>query len=238
MNQIFNFKRYTLLLKHQWAENAVIYKWGIILMLILTPLLFWLCSNWKASQTLNWGQQPTFVLLGVLYLYTFAGNFFESLANKSKGMFYFSMPVSSLERISVAFTFVLVLFPTLFMTVFSVFDFIFVQLFNYTHGTSKQMIITNVSLLWPFVRYYLTTASILILGSLVFGKNGIIKTVFTFSVISAAFFGLLKLFSIITQVPIKFNESKVLGFENNWLFCLIVLFCWTMLYFKMKKKEV
>ena len=44
MNQVFSFKRYVWLLKRQWYENAAIYKWGIVLLVLVTGLLFGLGS--------------------------------------------------------------------------------------------------------------------------------------------------------------------------------------------------
>ncbi len=173
MNQNFSFKRYLWLVKRQWYENAAIYKWGIVLMIIAFALLFWLSSDWKMVDNPRLGQMETFSVVGIFFLYIYSANFFESLSSKHKGMFYFSLPVSTLERVAVAFTFVLVLLPALLLMVFSIFDFIFVQLFNHIHGVSVQMFFKTASpfdfigvpflLTWSFLSFN----SIFVLGSLI-----------------------------------------------------------------------
>jgi hypothetical protein len=248
MNQIFSFKRYAWLVKRQCFENAAIYKWGIALMVLVTGLLFWLTSNWKTVDKFmeinphlinddityfypRLGQGPTFLLTGIFLFCIFGGWFFESLTSKQKRMFYFSLPVLPLERITVAFTFVMILMPVLFFTIFTVFDFIFVQFFNHVHGTSVQMFFKTAS-------YYegtrkiillsipLSITSIFTLASLIVGKKGPV----------------ISIIAIIALLYIWVRSSMLFDVHpddllNSGIFTLIIPVCWMLMYFVMKKKE-
>ena len=236
MNQIFSFKRYFLLLKRQWFENAAIYKWGIVLMIAATLLSFWMFTNWKAIENPHLGQMETFSVLGLFFFYIFGSNFFDSLSSKHKGMFYFSLPVSSLERIGVAFTSVMIILPFIFLVIFFVSDFLFVQLFNHVHDASEQMFFVKTSPLkqLSFVSAmtwaYLSFTSIYVLGSLVFGKSGMfISTVISFIFL----FGFFWLWAIIYG-----SKISIIDFFNSLIFPLIIPLCWSMMYFCMKRKEV
>ena len=239
MSQIFNVKRFTLLLKRQWYENAAIYKWGIVLMIAAVLLLFWLSSNWKTVENPHLGQMETFSIVGLSFFLLFGGNFFDSLRSKHKVMLYFSLPVSPLERVGVAVTSVMVFLPLLFLIIFSVSDFLFVQFFNHVHSTSEQMLFTKTSpfehirlsfvfvLAWSFSSLALANA----LGSTL-GKNGIITRIITTVII---FFILSVFFLMRTNI---YGSISVIEFLNSYIFLLIIPLCWGMMYFCMKRKEV
>ncbi len=239
MNQNFSFKRYLWLAKRQWYENAAIYKWGIVLMILAIALLFWLSSSWKTVDNPPLGQMETFSVVGIFFLYAYSAWFFESLSSKHKRMFYFSLPVSALERVAVAFTCVMVVLPFLLLSVFIVFDFIFVQLFNYIHGTSVQMFFRTVlpsvygdGLFIIMLLSYLSYASIFTLGSLVFGKKGPIISIVFIIVFLLIVAWIWRFFSVYTD-----NPNFVIDFVKSHIFMYFLPVCWTMMYFVMKKKE-
>ncbi len=235
MNQIFSFKRYGWLLKRQWYENATIYKWGIVLLIIAIVGFFWGSSDWKAVDEPHLGQMETFSIVGVFFLYIYGANFFDSLSSKNKGMFYFSLPVSAFERVAVAFTFVMILLPVLLLIIFSAFDFIFVQLFNHIHGVSVQMFfktaspLGSIGLLPSMVWAYLSYTSFFVLGSLMFGKKGITITFIVTAVFVFIFFWLR--FFI-------YGQMSIIDFFRSSFFVLLIPVCWVMLFFAMKRKEV
>jgi len=257
MNQVFSFKRYWWLVKRQWYENAAIYTWGIVLMVLATGFLFWFTSSWKTIDMLleanpnlsrsnfigypNLGQLPTFAIAGLVFIYIYGANFFESLTSINKKMFYFSLPVLPLERVAVAFTYVMILLPVLFVIVFTFFDLIAVQLFNHIHGTSVQMFFKtdspfgSIGLMYVMIMSYLAYTSMFTLGSLMFGKKGVAISLFII-------FGLTFVYSwswrlLIHDGTVSFDVFlKSNAFIFNIFF--IFLLSWTMMFFVMKKKEV
>ena len=248
MNQVFSFKRYWWLVKRQWYENAAIYKWGIVLMALATGMLFWMFSDWITADKYfenhpisssnpypHLGQELTFTIMGVFMLCIFGGWFFDSLTSKQKKIFNFSLPVLPLERIAVAFTSVMIVMPVLLLTIFSAFDFIFVQIFNHIHGTSVQMFFIDDSHFINTGRIsgllsLLSLTSIFTLGSLIFGKKG--------PAISIIFI-IIMLYLINTLVIKNFiiARSHDTYIMMNSHFILLISLCWLMMFFVMKKKE-
>ena len=239
MNQVFSFKRYWWLLKRQWCENEAIYKWGIVFLVLVTGFQFWLFSDWKAVSKPELGQFKTFFKIVAIPMYIYGALFFWNLSIKHKKMFYFSLPVSSLERFAVAFTYVMVLMPVFLLTVFTLFDFLSVQIFNHIHETSTQMFfkmplpvpIGHKGLLFISLSSFLSNTSIFTLGSLLFGKKGPLISIILFMFT-------VGICVLIEQLFFKENSPTLLHFMiiNN-IYLFIILIFWTTMYFVIKKKE-
>jgi len=239
MNQNFSFKRYVWLLKRQWYENAAIYKWGIVLMALLIVAifgLFFLASSWENAGNdlpLKLGQMAAFGATGIVFLFIYSANFFESLTSKNRKMFYFSLPVSPLERVAITFTFVAIVAPLLFWTVFTMFDFIAVQLFNQIHETSVQMFFKDIIMNEKtFENYlgYLSIVSIFTLGSLMFGKKGPV-----ISIIFMITFGIVYLWVCKWLMVFGLHGSDIVIDFHIFIYFLPVW--WVLMYFVMKRKE-
>ena len=229
MNQIFSFKRYVWLLKRQWYENATIYKWGIVLMVLAPDILFWIINSWKIvyypDSHLN---VETAMIIRILFLYVFGALFFSHFDSKHKKMFYFSLPVSALERVAVAFTFVMVLAPVLFLITYSVFNFVSVQLFDHIHGTFL-MYPKWVLPLKPLF-FNSTLCCIFVLGSLMFGKKGLIITLLAIVVLFFIYRWLWFWLRFHLEIVISNNYS-------DYILFFIFPLCWMAMYFVMKRKE-
>ena len=234
MNQIFSIKRYGWLLKRQWYENAAIYKWGIVFMVIGIPILFWLFGTWRLADNPRLDQIRVFTILPGIFVFLLGATFFESLNSKHKGMFYFSLPVSTLERIAVAFTYEMILMPVLVLTIFTVFDFVFVQLFNHIHEASEQMFfkttIPNGSRIVMFVSLlvFLSFTSIFTICSLRYGKKG--------PMISVIFIVGFMIFFLLYRASV--GTLQVGDFFKSNFSILPIPVCWTAMYFVMKRKQV
>jgi len=254
MNQIFCFKRYVWLLKRQWYENATGYKWGIALMALLIGAMFglflWISSRamFKIpdvgyAELLFAGQAATFFTTGVLFLFVYGARFFSSLASKNRKMFYFSLPVSPLERVAVAFTFVSAFVPLLFWIIFTIFDCITVQIYNQMHDTSVQMFYKmtiendsyNSMKAATFVTYlgYLSFVSIFALGSLIFGKKGPVLSILSIIAIFTIYSCIMKWLKVLgVSVPNTFTIGS-----GRDLFDFLIPLWWILMYFVMKRKE-
>jgi len=225
MNHFFSFKRYVWLLKRQWYENAAIYKWGIVLMVLVPDLLFWIIKSWEITHPNSHTDTETVMIAKTLFLYIFGATFFNNLESKNKKMLYFSLPVSALERVAVAFTFVTVLMPVLYSGIFTLSNLVSAQLFDHIHGTSFMY----SELMLPFqpLFFHLSLCSIFALGSLMFGKKGSIITllaIVAFLYIYRWLWYWLKYFEIVNH-----NVGNILFF--------IFPLCWAAIYFVMKRKQ-
>jgi hypothetical protein len=237
MNQVFNFKRYVWLVKRQWFENATIYKWGILLMVLVVGFLFWFSGDWNHVSKPQLAQEQTFIITGMLFMYIYGAWFFESLSSKRKKMFYFSLPVSPLERVLVAFTFVMVFMPALMLSIYTIFDFVFLQIFNHIHGITTQMLfkipypVGPMGFLLISLFCFLSTSSIFTLGSLLFGKKGPILSILFYIVSLCIYVLVLRWFfrgRYLTYAPILLI---------NYIHICFIPIYWVMMYFVMKKKE-
>ena len=232
MNQIFSFKRYWWLVKRQWYENAAIYKWGIVLMMLVNGLMFWLLGLWKTVvvavpqnfpqhipfpqfiPSLKSTQELVFFVSVIVFWFIYGANFFESLTSKHKKMFYFSLPVSRFERIVVTLTFVMVFMPVVLLTVFSVFDFIAIQLFNHIHGVSEQMLFKSDKLFgfpnfsFIVILFVLSIISMSTLGSLLFGKKGPIISIIAMLFFIISFYIPIETKTIVTVEPSRIDTIK------------------------------
>jgi len=252
MNQIFCLKRYVGLLKRQWFENATGYKLGIALMALMVGgiygLFLWISFNQNLvgqniSEMISAVQIGLFAATGLLFLYVYSSKFFGSLVSKNRKMFYFSLPVSTFEKVVVAFTFVVVLLPVLILIVFNVFDFITVQLFNQIHGTSVQMFFktpapfNSFGLMFMMILSYLSYASVFVLGSLMFGKKGPDLSIVFFIVFVSFYAWLKSYFGLHQKIYDAGNSMFIIDFIENWVFIYLLPICWTAMYFVMKRKE-
>jgi len=92
-------------------------------------------------------------------------------------MSYFSLPVSPLERVAVAFTFVMAL-PVLLTTVSMASNFVYIQIFNHIHEVSiapKSFLGIHKSCIKVILN--MSFISMFTLGSLIYGKKRLIITV-------------------------------------------------------------
>ena len=232
MNQVFSFRRYLWIVKCQWFENSAIYKWGIVFIMLMIPFLFWLFNTWvNVEYSPRLRRVDALFIMGI-FLFIYGAFFFiGSFSSKHKMLFYFSLPETPLERVAVAFTFVAILGPVFVATVFTGFDFIFVQLFNHIHGTSEQMLMyiqapTPAKWFFSVLGGVSSFISIFTLGALMFGKKGpVVSIIF----ITLCMFIIDRIVIVFGKIP-NFIENLILGFG--------LVFCWVMMYLVMKKKEV
>ena len=236
MNRIFNFKRYMWLAKCQWYENAASYKRRIFLMILATGLLFWLFVSLKSSVPPEIAQTITFCITGIVFLYVHGATFFKGLSSKHRKMFYFSLPATPLERVAVTFTFVMALMPVIFLTVFAIFDFVFVQMLNRIHDIPAQTFFntlptfdTSAKTMVVMVLSQLSIVSIFTLGASIFGKRGPVISIIFMIVFTSVYDRLLKLFYGADSLEIVLSE--------RYTFIYLLPVCWIAMYFVMKKKE-
>jgi hypothetical protein len=238
-------------MKRQFVENAALYRWSMLILILLIPLLFWLFIDWNSSTAprVNGIGESIFVIACIICPVIFGGTYFESIASKHKSMFYFSLPVSASERLATAFSFAMIIFPAICFTLLAVCDTFSAWLYHLKFDADYP----------PFTRYLdfeliyitITLISVFVLGSFIFGKISVIKTGVALVVLMGLFQGLIKLiFPLIIQGEIKNAEfEKVMieyGTEWKWIqvdtlfnhmWYLIAPLCWIILYFKIKERE-
>jgi hypothetical protein len=203
-------------------------------MVLVPELLFWITN----SREIFFNPVPDFgtrtaIMTRMVSLYIFAALFFFNWGSKRSRMFYLSLPVTSLERVAVAFTFMMVLMPVLVEGLNLVSHFIFVPLFDYIHGTSLQekelYAYSEWGLICKVIFYNLSLCSIFALGSLIFGQGGSVITLLIFSVPFAIYKWLW--WSVLVKLLAPNTQPEIILY-------FIFPACWVAMYFVMKKKEV
>ena len=240
MNKTFSFKRYALLLKCQWYENVALYIKGIVITAALIALFLGLnLSIPHSAEYSRFENIQTFVLfiVGTILLFAFGASFFKKFNSKQKGMFHFSLPVLPLERIAVAFTYVAILAPILFLMIFNVLDFIVVQSFNHIHGASEQMLFNAKQSIFIVFITFLSFSSISALGSLMFGKKGAVISVL-FIVVSTIVYVLIYSWLIEKGILPDPPKREITIGGGNEIFVYLIPIWWILMYFVMKRKEI
>ena len=215
-------------------------------MVLVTGLLFLIFNNLKTGDNqfdvFKISQAVSFFATGTIFLNIYGIWFFDSLTSKSRKMFYFSLPVSPLERVAITFTFVAIVVPLLFWTVFTMFDFIAVQLFNQIHETSVQMFFKDITMKEKtFENYlgYLSIVSIFTLGSLMFGKKGPVISILAIIAILSIYFCIangnylvyLSIVSISTLGSLMFGKKgSVISILS--IIAFLTIYSWVMIWLK------
>ena len=234
MNQIFSFKRFVWLLKRQWMENSAFYLFTMGIIAVAIPVIRWsFIIGSLGVNRLQMGHESTFVFL-IFFLWGHAAHYFnQNLGSKSKRMFSFSLPVSPFERVMVAFSFVVMFVPVFVLTIFCINDYLFVQLYNEIHKASEQMLIFKFTpTKWGDVNFF----SVYLVNLFAFIP---IFALCSFFLRNRGLFLSISLYMIF-----MFSFEKRMGcyisnlFETVMYVLLFQVFCWMLMYFGMKKKEV
>jgi hypothetical protein len=241
-------------MKRQYVENATLYRWSVLVLILSVPFLNWLFIDWNSVSSLgsgNGSREVIFVISCAIFPVIFGGTFFENIASKYKGMSYFSLPVSVPERLTAAFSYTMILFPAACFTLFSVCDAFSIWLYNTKFDTDYVSFVTYLD--FELVYLIVTMISMFVLGSFMFGKISIVKTGAVLAILFGLFQGLIKLiYPLIIRDEIKNVEFDSLMFKSeagiwewvqvetffshSWYF--IAPLCWIVLYFKLKEREV
>ncbi|MDR3261274.1 MAG: hypothetical protein LBT78_05505 [Tannerella sp.] len=247
MNQLFSFKRYAWLMKRQFVENKKIYFWGIGAIVACVALMFMTFIRWDKGEYFD--HEPVFGISCFIFMLFYAGTFCEPLNSKYKGMFYFSLPATPLERLAVIFSYVMVLFPAVLLSILYVEDYLAVAIFNSIHGAQKHLL-SLFALEWKVVLVMPQFVSGIALCSFMLGRAGILKAGFLF------FIGMLLSFLIASGVYNLIIPAHISNIEWNgvWIekyqttlsvdsiytqaWYLLAPVCWVVFYFKLKEKEV
>jgi hypothetical protein len=202
MNQVFDLKRFTLLLAKHWNENRKRYMLGFLAMAGL--MLFWytfiLITNRGSGIPANLQSMTYFVGLVITGCY-FGSVLFSDLSSGPKAMTYLSLPASHLEKLLCGLFYGVFIFFLAYTVIFYIVDIPMVKIGNSLSGQPgmslgnqpfKEHRIVNVfsnpapdqagsngADENPFVLFmllYLAIQAAYILGSVYFSKFSFIKT--------------------------------------------------------------
>ncbi len=207
MNQVFDFKRWTLLVAKHWSENKRKYLLGTVALAGL--LFFW----FGFVLVIDWGRpiasfiqvQTYYVGLAITGLF-FASTTFAELSSGPKAMNYLIFPASHLEKLLCSLLYSLVFFYLVYTAVFYLVDFSMVKIANSAAaarwtgaGDAPSSEVVNIfteftdesnpdepNVFLLIMLAYVTIQSAFILGSVYFPKYSFIKTTISLLVLAFA----------------------------------------------------
>jgi hypothetical protein len=207
MNQVFSFRRFSLLVAKHWADNKRRYSLSAIGFVLLLIVWFILTILLEPGNPMNQEVQILtffFSLFGIGAFY--ASQYFRDLGSKSKGINFLLVPASAFEKILCSLLFTVIIFFTVFTAAFYLVDVLMVTVadqFLLANDPERQKGVVNVfraaivifdgvSVAYILI-IFLTVQSIFVLGSVYFAKYSFVKTVITGFVIFFVLFCLIYL---------------------------------------------
>ena len=222
MNNTFDFNRFSLLVKRQWVENKKLFlmaSFGILGILVVIYSLI------IQSETGAIGEMPRFSIF-LLSLF-FGGSVFtnyvlKDLSDKNSSTSFLLVPASHFEKFLTGTFYAFIIFPIVFLTLFYVVDYGFVNIGNNIKDGLKVPSVKNIQLhtyiinnkniremLGEIVGFWLVIQAFILMGAAQFEGRSYIKTAFMG-------FALLFLIGFVIYLSNKFLLSDITKqFQNK-----------------------
>ncbi|MEI6821096.1 MAG: hypothetical protein WCL51_04120 [Bacteroidota bacterium] len=247
MNDIFNAKRFTLLLKEQSSKNLKLFLMGAVLIFAVLFALDLLALISTGLHTLKFDVRLGFYGVGIFpTAFLLSSTWFTYLSNRAPESGNLLLPVSAFERILVAFIINVIVFSLIYFLIVLSIEILLFQhfeiLYYFTHFFKYRLFYISLFLFQSFFLF----------GSLVFKKAATIKTGF---VIFIGFIILQLINNLVMSVVFRnvHNINYSMMFFNNEAFLITPLYIrlillwiiylgfplmWIASYFKLKEKQV
>ena len=199
MNQVFDFKRWLLLVGKHWSENRK--KYLLSLVAIVALLVIWYSFVLLVERHNPYPEEmqvATYYIGMAIAGCLFGSLFFSEAASGPKAMHFLSVPASALEKLLVALLYGVILFFICYTLIFYLVDFIMVKIANglaerywAEHDPSRvwrRFKVINVfakpfgagadvpNVYFYFLVIYINLQSAFVLGSVYFPGYSFIKT--------------------------------------------------------------
>ncbi|MBE8721094.1 hypothetical protein [Sphingobacterium pedocola] len=267
MNNIFDFKRFSLLLRRQWISFGKIYliSLAVVVGVVISFYGFYISEEIKEGGQ-NWRDTLTFrpvlfVCVGLLFLTMMSSSYFSDLGQKSKAIIELLIPASRMEKYLSSIVYTVVLTIGSYMLVFSLIDMAFLAYIrsfatattSYVNPEGTPVMIDHLGYFfsghWPRQAYYMLFVPFLLnsaflLGSIYFLNAHYIKTAISLLVYVGCWIGIMSLAMHQTSRETIWIGGGFWRDEINVLkfFCaagvLLSIAFWFLSYLRLKEKEV
>ena len=254
MNQFFDTKRFGLLVSKHWADNKRHYTLALLAYtgLLLTWYLFGLFIIRDEGDTgLPEEIQHTTFYVSLFAAGTFyASQYFSDLAAKDRGIHLLLVPASSFEKLLCSLLFTVILFPILSIACFYLVNVPMVALANSLTGTSGvqsrstvaniydvNLLEFNATQVIKLLFFFVSIASLFLLGSVYFKKYNYIKTIIS------GFLVCISCFVLVFLTHDLFDDYNVESNPGLPVFIQVLAYAiaplsWMATYFVLKTKKV
>lgn len=134
MNNSFNYTRFSLLVKRQWVENKKLFLMASFALWGLGVICYSLGANWEIGDIAS-AIQPMYFFGSLFIAGTFFTNYiFKDFSDKNASTNFLLIPGSHLEKLLSSCLYCFIVFPTVFLILFFITDYFFVNLANSVHA--------------------------------------------------------------------------------------------------------
>jgi hypothetical protein len=266
MNNFFNFNRFALLVKRQWVENRKLFLMAMLVLVGMGIVTYSINLDWDLGILMNVESRYQIFIMGFFLGGSLFTNYvFKDLSDKNSSTSFLMIPASHFEKQLSACIYAFIIFPIVFLSIFFLLDFVFV---NYSNGIQEQILakkgIQENKYFFNFIANtkdfqtaflilaWVVVQAFVVLGSISFMRWSYIKTGFAgFAIILAIslFVGLMqKMFlNDLYQEVLRVQGNRVYPDDNNIFnkeflsftlkYVLTPLFL-IIAYFKLKEKQI
>ncbi len=196
MNNSFNYTRFSLLVKRQWVENKKLFLMASFALWGLGVIYYSLGINWEMGHISD-AVQPMYFIGSLFIGGTFFTNYiFKDFSDKNASTNFLLIPASHLEKLLSACLYSFIVFPTVFLILFFITDYFFV---NFANSVHEGLVLKNNlrdeswkdNELWyrqllekpdiffkPLIGAWFIAQAFMMIGSVMFIRWSFIKTAF------------------------------------------------------------
>jgi len=259
MNNIFNMKRFLMLLSKQSKEHYKTYLMSTAVLCGIIALALGFTASINNGEIPENGQFAFFTNFLIIAGTIFTSMIFSDLGDKKKAMPILTLPVSNLERYLVIWLYSFVFFLIVFLTSFYVIDIVILRIGDSYHLEKNKV----MNIFGPDNRNYIVFLTFLFLnsvsflGAIYFNKLHFIKTTFLFFIFMIVLTLINQpLIRLILDAdvkhPVPFQQVNFV--ENGKFFNLttdesgkiimivmvltVTFLLWTAAFYKLKEKQV
>ena len=168
-----NISIISLLIKRQFKENSRIYGIGLLVLIVLLLFMFLIVHQWQDSFA-GAVQNGVFIIGLFIAGGVFTNSMFQEFSNPQSGMWLLSIPATHAEKVLTSILMSVVFFLITFFFAFYLVDVL------YLSAIGKLSVETILNPFkdgfYQFIFFYLLFNGVILLGSIVFNKHSLIKT--------------------------------------------------------------
>lgn len=189
MNNIFDFRRFGLLLRKTIYEKGLVLGGTFVLLIAIMLFLYWQVKNINSSQV----YQNLCFGIGFIYPAFLVSFLLNNFSKKSNAASYLALPCSHFEKWLSVFIIVVLIYLPLFLLTLKIIDTSFINHYREIAITKFHWDAKRIATSFPYIKYRfedtegqfpidiflslsLILGSISILGSLYFNQKSLIKT--------------------------------------------------------------
>lgn len=245
-----------LLIKRQFKENFKIYGIGLLVLLALLLFMFLIVHQWQDSFS-GAVQNGVFIIGLFIGGGVFSNTMFHEFSSPQSGMWLLSIPAKHSEKVISSIIISTLFFLLVYLPIFYLADILYLALIN--TGGFQTILNPFRNNFYQFFFWYLLFNGFILLGSVIFNRYSLVKTLLAgvlflviFNYINTLILKfLIPEISVVSSIPFdnflfshQGENIKVLLFEKANLFSSIFIkvvlpiSIWFAVWLKLKEKEI